>query len=146
MKDFDKRTQTREMSDDAVRKEMRALFSEVMPGKFHPYLDYCKETGLFQVILRDCSMCEGVVTTYFDVLIDNHPRKRQGSFVGFHLWGVRGMLKEQGYKKSSISLEHLIKRFGRYHKLPHGRNVFGKYEEKILKIARKNQFVWYIPK
>ena len=129
-----------------LEKEMAKMVAEGDGGKFFPHLFYHENLGFLQVILRNCSECEVFVTKYFDVLRDNHPRKKQGSFVGFNLWGVRGMLHDQGYKRSSISLEHLIKRFGRHYGLPYKQNVFGKYEEKILKIARKHQFVWHLPK
>lgn len=127
-----------------LEKEMAKMVAEGAGGKFFPHLFYHESSGILQVILRNCSIYEARVTTCFEVFRDNRPRKKQGSFVGFSLWNVRGMLRDQGYKRSSISLEHLIKRYGRYYKPScYERNVFGKYEKKILKIARKHQFVWH---
>lgn len=116
------------------------------PSKFHPHLHYNESLGCLQVLLRDCSMCEVAVTSHVDVLKDNHPRKKQGIIIGFNLWGVRGVLYDQGYTRSSISLECLIKRFDRQNKLPFETSVFGRYDKHILHIARTHQFVWHIPK
>ena len=127
-------------------KEMAKMVGEGCGAKFHPYLLYRENEYLLQVVLRNFSIWEESITNCFDILRDNNPREKQGSFVGFHLWGVREMLHDQGYKKSSISLEHLIKRFSRHYKFSHKKKVFGEYEEKILKIARKHQFVWHLPK
>ena len=116
-------------------------------GKFHPCLVYNESLSVLSVRLRDCSFKEERVEMPFDVLIDNHPNKKQGTFVGFNMWDVRDMLNDQGYTRSSISLEHLIKRFDRYHmSVLDVDGVFGGYKDKILAIAHKHQFVWWIPK
>lgn len=120
--------------------------TEMELGKFRPHLFYNKKLGVLQVLLRDCSRSEVYISRPFDILLDNHLKKGKGNFVGFNLWGVRGMLHDQQYKKTSISLEHIIKRFDRHYGLLFGKGVFGKYKEQLLSIAREHQFVWHIPK
>lgn len=117
-----------------------------LPGKFQPHLHYNESLGCLQVLLCDCRIREVVVSRSFDVLKGNHLKSKNEVIAGFILWGVRGMLHDQGYTKSSISLEHLIKRLERFHKMPYGMSVFGRYNQYVLCIARKHQFVWHIPK
>lgn len=116
--------------------------------RFHPHLQYNESLGCLQVILRDCGMNvrEVVVSKPFDILKDCLPKGRQNPIVGFIFWNAKGMLYDQGYTKSSISLEHLIKRFARYHKLPYNTSVFSRYDQYVLHIARTHLFVWHIPK
>ena len=128
-------------------------------GKFHPCLVYNEELDLLQIKIRDCSFVErSVFSKYYtvDVLEDNHPRRtKKQKIVGFNLWGARKILTDQGYTKSSIPLENLIKRFLVYfdgYKWPAGAPAqFIKYTEDIFKkealaVAREHQFVWWIPK
>jgi len=117
-------------------------------GKFHPHLLYNESLGCLQVLLRDCgmNMREVVVSRPFDVLKDALPKEKQNPIVGFIFWNAKGMLYDQGYTKSSISLEHFIKRFERHHKLPYHTSVFSRYDKYILHVARRHQFVWHIPR
>ncbi|OHA84401.1 MAG: hypothetical protein A2937_01525 [Candidatus Yonathbacteria bacterium RIFCSPLOWO2_01_FULL_47_33b] len=126
----------------AIGSFMRELSAS--SGKFHPHLHYDESMGCLQVLLRNCDIREVEVSRSFDVLKNNHPQNKKGNIAGFILWGARGMLYDQGYTKSSISLEHLIKRFERHNNLPHNTSVFGRYDEYVLRIARKHQFVWHI--
>ena len=88
-------------------------------GRFRPHLRYDERLCCLQVLLRDSRTREVVVSKQFDILKDIHPKKKQGVIAGFNLWGVKGMLYEQEYFRSSIALEHLIKRFDRFHKMPY---------------------------
>lgn len=113
--------------------------------KPHPHLlEYRARGDVFKVVFRSCGPIRIITSASVDIFtgIRRHDGKQKG-IVGVALWGVSDVLQE--YKKSSISLEHLIRRFERYHS-SHGRvSVFGEYKEQILAIARKHQFVWWIP-
>lgn len=117
---------------------------EIPHGKFHPCLVYGHGLGGLHVLLRDCSINEVIISNYFDVLEDNHPKKK-GKLAGFTLWGARQLLFDQKYKKSSIPLEHLLKRFEQQYQ-PHAiQKIFGEYKEQIFAIAREQQLVWWVP-
>ncbi|MBI5799076.1 MAG: hypothetical protein HZB10_04060 [Candidatus Yonathbacteria bacterium] len=118
--------------------------------KFHPHLMFHNaiEAGAddsLTVVLKQCDVSIEEVSPHFSVYKNRHPKKKKGTIAGFTLRGVREMLREQGYKGSSISLENLIKRISRHHKEKNIQSNFGKYEKKLLAIASEQQLVWWIP-
>lgn len=76
---------------------------------------------------------------YFDVLIDNHPRKGQSAVDGFNLWGVGNVLTERDYVQG-ISLERFILRMDKEIFVPFGYGVFSDYKDKLLAVAKKHEF------
>lgn len=131
---------------DWFQKLLPPKIKEAKVQKKPPYLRYFQNKGVLQVLFRGSLVYRRMFCHGFDVIIDNGPTKRRGAIIGFNFYGARGMLYDQGYKKSSITLEHFVKRFTSYHSLPYGQNVLGAYEQQILKLIRKYQFVWHIPK
>lgn len=118
---------------------------EIPLGKFHPCFAYHPGLGGLHVLLRDCSIREVMISDYFDILEDTHLKKK-GKIVGFTLWGARQLLVDQKYKKSSISLEHLLRGFERSYQQHCEKKIFGEYKEQIFAIAREQQLVWWTPK
>lgn len=113
--------------------------------KSRPHLlEYRAKGDMLNVVFRPCGPIRIINSATVDIFTGIRRRDgKQGGIVGFSLWGVSDVLQE--YKESSISLEHLIKRFDRYHS-SHGReSVFGEYKEELLSLAREHQFVWWIP-
>lgn len=115
-------------------------------GKFNPCLVYYQGLGCLSVHLKDCSIREVRVTDSLDLLYNMHPKTKDGELVGFNLWKLHEVLGEKGYTKSSISLEHLLKRIDKYVLAgPCEMSALGEHKETLLAIAREHQFVWRIP-
>jgi len=129
----------------------KKMIDGVPVGKFHAHFvlhgagDDKAEDSL-DVVIHQREHNTEEISPCFHVCKDTYPQKKKGVIAGFILHGIQGILRDQGYKKSSISLEHLIKRFIRYHKEKGTPIDLGEYENKLLAVAKKQQLVWWIPK
>lgn len=113
-------------------------------------LEYRARGDVLKVVFRSCGpirvrriIVSAPVVSSVDIITSISRRDvKQGRIVGIWLWGVSDVI--QDYKKPSISIECLIRRFDRYHK---GReSVFGGYKYQLLVLAREYQLEWWIPK
>lgn len=119
---------------------------DIALADFRPCLVYNNGLGILSVYLVDCSKLEVRETGTLDLLYDNHPKAKKGTFAGFNLWRPYNVLGAIGYTKASISLEHLLKRIEKFvWEGPCKTPALGGHKDMLLDIAREHQFVWHIP-
>lgn len=91
-----------------------------------------------------------------DFLLERKANDKTGKLVGVNLRGPRKMLKEQNYKRASISVASLIARHWDYFPKQTWMSMEGEegvsvasldgYRNQMLVMAKEHQLVWWIPK
>lgn len=127
---------------------VKKLGNKVMDGKqmekFHPHIAIPEEgNDEVKVVLRAREVNEVRISPHLTIFVDTNPRRKKSNIAGFVIHGAREMLRAQKCKKQSIPLDKLIKRLASHCKGSED-NIFGAYERRILKIASRNEFEFWI--
>lgn len=119
-----------------------AFTTEALIAKFRPCLHYDEKMRVLRVVLRDCSYTEKSMhgLNVWDVFYDNHPRTKQGKFVGVQFWDPLHMLARNNYRQRSISLNNLVNMYIRWY----GAHLIDPCIERCLRTLRTHQFEWHI--